>query len=324
MEKNTKKLLLGAAIGAAGATVLYLGHRFVTEYLVKIALDRELPKKMEKERQKQVSAMELSEGASAVLDAAKALESAEHEDVTIESHDGLQLVGHWYCTKNPKRVIVAMHGWRSSWSQDFGVIAPFWAENDCAVLYAEQRGQGNSGGDYMGFGLLERYDCQNWVNWVYARTEGNLPIYLGGVSMGASTILMTTGLELPDTVKGIIADCGFTSPHAIWKHVMESSFRIPYSIHSAAVKDICKQKLAGPAEHSCADALCDSHIPVLFIHGTDDDFVPVEMTYENYKACNAPKHLFIVPGAKHGTSYLVDKEGYEKAVQNFWDRYDNQ
>jgi len=59
-------------------------------------------------------------------------------------------------------------------------------------------------------------------------------------------------------------------------------------------------------------------VPILFIHGTDDNFVPIEMTYENYKACTAPKKLFIVPGAEHGMSYVMDKDGYENAVKLFW------
>jgi len=323
MKKNTKKILFAAGLGAAGAAAIHAAHRYVSEYLMKIAFNRDLPEKVEKEQQKRAASGNLSEHTMLVLDASKKLENKSLEVVQIESHDGLELVGHWYCPENPKRVIVAMHGWRSTWAQDFGTIAPFWFENDCAVLFAEQRGQGNSGGEYMGFGLLERYDCLNWINWVNERTEGYLPIYLGGVSMGASTVLMTAGLELPDTVKGIIADCGFTSPEAIGKHVVENKFRIPYSLHSAAVNDICENKMqAGPANYSCADALQNSKVPVLFIHGTDDDFVPVEMTYENYKACNAPKHLLIVPGAKHGMSYLVDQAAYEKEVMAFWNQYD--
>lgn len=324
MNKTAKNILTGVGIGVVGAAGLRVAHRYVSKYLMKIAVHRDLPKKVERQKEKMASTVGASEVTAGVLDAAKALENGDLEVVEIESYDGLHLVGHWYCPENPKRVIVAMHGWRSSWSQDFGVIAPFWQGNDCAVLYAEQRGQGNSGGEYMGFGLLERYDCLNWAKWVSEKTENKLPIYLGGISMGAATVMMTAGLELPEIVKGIVADCGFTSPYAIWKHVVESNFRIPYGIYSAAAKDLCSKKIqAGPADYSCTDALKNCKVPVLFIHGTDDDFVPVEMTYENYKACNAPKYLLIVPGAEHGMSYIVDKAGYEKAVIKFWNQYDN-
>ena len=68
--------------------------------------------------------------------------------------------------------------------------------------------------------------------------------------------------------------------------------------------------------------LSECKVPVLFVHGSDDHFVPVEMTYENYKACIAPKRLLIVPGAEHGMSYMVDKKSYEEAVKRFWNEFD--
>lgn len=323
MKKSAKNFLIasGIAVGIAAFGALY---HSTAKKLIKIALDREEPKSMSKGRKKLTGSKEMSEIMESLMDAAANLESCDLELVEITGHDDVKLVGHWHCPQNPKRVIVAMHGWRSSWSQDFGIIAPFWHDNNCAVLYAEQRAQGVSGGDYMGFGLLERYDCLNWINWVNERTEGKLPIYLGGISMGATTILMAAGFDLPQNVHGIVADCGFTSPHAIWKHVVQNNLHIPYGIYDAVASDMCRKKIqVGSKDYSCIDAMRECKVPVLFIHGTDDHFVPVEMTYENYKACAAPKHLFIVPGAEHGMSYLVDKEGYQQAIKNFWNNYDN-
>ena len=78
----------------------------------------------------------------------------------------------------------------------------------------------------------------------------------------------------------------------------------------------------GSKEVSCTEALKNCKVPVMFIHGTDDHFVPVEMTYENYKACASEKHLLIVPGAEHGMSYMVEKDKYEKEALHFWQKYD--
>ena len=319
MKKSTKNFLIGAGVATVGAAVLGAIHHYTTKYLMKLAIDREGPKSAAKNKEKLMSSGDMSETVAAIMDAAQLLEATEHEQVEITAQDGIRLIGHWYCPENPKRVIVAMHGWRSNWSQDFGMIAPFWLNNDCAVLFAEQRGQGNSGGDYMGFGLLERYDCFDWIGLVNERTNGRLPIYLGGVSMGATTILMTAGFELPENVKGIVADCAFTSPHAIWKHVVENNFHLPYGLYSRAAKDICEKRIQVSSDsYSTTEALANCKVPVLFIHGTDDNFVPVEMTYKNYKACASDKRLFIVPGAEHGMSYLVDKQGYENTVKEFW------
>ena len=324
MKRSTRNILIGSGIAVAGvAAVAGIAHHYTTKYLMKLALDREGPKSATKDKDKLMSSGDLSETVAAIMDAAKKLEETEHEQVEITAQDGTTLVGHWFYPDNAKRIIIAMHGWRSTWSQDFGAIAPFWLENDCAVLFAEQRGQGNSGGEYMGFGLLERYDCFDWINWVNKRTDAKLPIYLGGVSMGATTILMTAGFELPENVRGIVADCAFTSPHAIWKHVVENNFHIPYGLHSKAAKDICKKRIQVSSDsYSTTEALKKCTVPVLFIHGTDDHFVPIEMTYENYKACVSESRLFVVPGAEHGMSYLVDKDGYEAAVKRFWSEQD--
>lgn len=320
MKKTTKNVLIASGIVAGAAALGALYHGTVQK-LMNIALNREQPKNINIERGRNLlmGSPELSNVMSTIMDCAGALERRECETIEIAAHDGVKLVGHWRAPEHPKRVIIAMHGWRSSWSQDFGMIADFWYDNGCAVLYAEQRGQGESGGDYMGFGLLERYDCRDWAAYINERVGGVLPLYLAGISMGATTVLMATGLELPDTVRGVLADCGFTSPSAIWRHVVEQNLHLPYVLYGAVASELCKRKIQFKSdEYTCIDALRDCHIPVLFIHGTDDKFVPVEMTYENYKACAAQKRLFIVPGADHGLSYLMDAEGYENAAKAFW------
>jgi len=323
LKKSTKRFLIGVGAATAGAAVIGTVQHVTTKYLMKLAIDRQGPKSAERDKEKMMASDAVSQAVTAVMDAAQTLETRPHERVEITAQDGTPLIGHWYAPENPKRILIAMHGWRSSWSQDFGMIAPFWLESGCAVLFAEQRGQGNSGGEYMGFGLLERFDCLDWIGWVNERTEQKLPLYLGGISMGASTVLMTAGFDLPENVRGIIADCGFTSPRAIWKHVVENRFHLPYGLYSRAANDICKRRIQVPSDaYSTVEALRSCAVPVLLIHGTDDRFVPVEMTYENYKACTSEKQLFIVPGAEHGTSYLVDTAGYETAVRSFWNSYD--
>ena len=141
--------------------------------------------------------------------------------------------------------------------------------------------------------------------------------------MGASTVLMTSGFDLPDNVHGIMADCGFTSANDIWRHVTENNMHMSYNIRKKLVNNLCKQKIQiGYDDYTTIDAMGTNKKPVLFIHGTDDDFVPIEMTYRNYKACTAPKQLLVVPGAGHAMSYIVDKQSYEQAVVNFWKEYD--
>jgi len=323
MKKSTRNILIGAGV-ATTITAVGAAAYTVSKSLLEFALDREAPKLIQAGRGKlSGGGKEYDQLVTQVDAAAQRLENSECDTVEIISHDGIKLVGHWYENPDAQRIVVAMHGWRSSWSQDFGMIADFLHDNGCSVLYAEQRGQNSSGGDHMTFGLLERYDCLDWINWVNKNTQGELPIYLAGISMGATTVLMATGLELPRNVRGVVADCGFTSPYAIWKYVTEENLHLSYKLHGNLVERLCQRKIRmGAKEYSTIDAMHGCQIPVLFIHGSDDRFVPVTMTYENYRACTAPKQLLIVPGAQHGLSYYVEKERYEETVKNLWNKYD--
>ena len=324
MKKVTKRALAGLGVVAATAAGAFAAVRTVSKKLLSIAMDREEPEIMRKGKEKITGSPEVANALRMSDEAAKMLESCDCVEVEIISHDGIRLVGHLYECPTAKRIVIAMHGWRSSWAKDFGVISQFFHSNDCSVLYAEQRAQNQSEGEYMTFGLLERYDCLDWVNWVNEEFGETMPIYLAGVSMGATTVLMTSDLDLPDNVCGIVADCGFTSPHAIWKHVVENNLRLPYSLHVTQVEKMVQKRIQmSPQEHSTVDVLKECRVPVLFIHGADDSFVPVSMTYENYRACTAPKDLLIVPGAEHGMSYIVEQKKYEDAVRSFWKKYDS-
>ncbi len=309
------------ALSAAAAGINTISRR-LSKFVVDAALDREEPIKLKDG--KRLNDVVIPEELTAKLcQSSEKLKNSDCETVTISARDGESLVGHYHHKKGDRRLIIAMHGWRSSWTRDFGAIADFWHSNGCSVLYAEQRAQGNSGGDYMGFGMIERFDCLAWINWANERIKSTLPIYLAGISMGASTVLMAGGFDLPPNVRGIMADSGFTSANAIWKYVVENNTRFSYNSRSKALDDLCKKKIqVGTQDYTTLDAMKECRVPVLLIHGSDDTFVPVEMTYENYKACNAPKKLFIVPGATHAMSYMFDKSGYEKAVKDFWENCD--
>lgn len=322
MKKQAKQALIGSGVAAAMVAAAATARRRMADYFVDIALARKAPPHSAR-AEKRIASSANEDLWKKVQQEAEAFAGKPHETVEIQSRDNTRLVGHWLEVENPKRIVVAMHGWRSSWNHDFGLVADFFREKGCSLLCPEQRGQGSSGGEYMGFGLIERYDCLDWVNWVNDRTGGKHPIYLCGISMGASTVLMAAGQKLPPNVRGIIADCGFTSPVDIWKYVAKNHLRLPYGVCGGPAGRSAQKRLRMAVdEETCPKALARCRVPVLFVHGTDDSFVPVEMTYENYKACQSPKRLFIVPGAEHGMSYLVDPEGYRAAVEGFWEEFD--
>ena len=323
MNGTNKKLYAAlAAAGTCTAVAAALSYS-VTKAFLSAALDRDPPKViglLKLGLSKTSFAKELEK---AKKEAVKRIDRSRYEEVAITAFDGVRLVGHYRKAENAVRTVICFHGWRSNWYEDYGIVSGFLESNGCSVLYVEQRGQNASGGDSMGFALLERYDCVSWVNYVVSLGDG-LPIYLSGISLGAATVMMAAGLGLPDQVHGISADCGFTSPEAIWKYSAEKYLHLPYTnFRKQTVRALCRRKLdSEDCSYSATQALAAAKVPVLFIHGTADCLVPIEMTYQNYLACASPKRLLIVPGADHGMSYIVDRERYEKTVKELWKDFD--
>ncbi len=321
MSKIDTLRLTGGLLGASAAAGI--ASFCLTNFLAKAALDRENPPMIQRAGERISGSLLDAKIVRLQDEAEEKLFQEGIEEIRIQSHDGLELVGHWYPVEQPRRVVIAMHGWRSSWSRDFGIISEFLHENDCSVLFAEQRGQNNSGGDYMGFGATEQHDCLAWVRWANQRMGEQLPVYLCGVSMGATTVLMASDLDLPGNVRGIVADCGFTSADDICAHIARDNLRIAYQFCRPIARRVYRDKNRVDAfQYSAEEALKNAKVPILFIHGSSDHFVPVEMTYRNYIACTSPKQLLIVPGAEHAMSYMVDRARYQQAVFRFWDQWD--
>ena len=324
MDNKGKGILIGSGIAALGLAAGFARHAAV-DRLDRIAFDRECPAMPNPKNRRRVQGSAEDPIFSAKLyQCARRLRQQPMDTVYLTAKDGRRLVGHWWAHPNAERVIVAMHGWRSSWDNDFGMAADFFRKQNCSVLFVEQRAQNSSEGDCIGFGVLERHDCLSWTKWVIGKTERKLPVYLAGVSMGATTVMLTAGLELPKEVKGIVADCGFTSIHDISQHVIKNNLRLHYGVGPRTVDSICRKRLqVGAKEHTTAEALKNTNVPILIVHGTEDAFVPVSMAYENYKACKGPKELLIVPGADHGMSYYLNRKGYESALLRFWKEHDH-
>lgn len=240
------------------------------------------------------------------------------ESVYTTSCDGYRLRARYYQTKDGAPLQIMFHGYRSIGERDFcGGLAEA-IDGGYNILLVDQRAHGESEGKCLTFGIMEKYDCLSWVEYATDRFGKDQKIILYGMSMGASTVLMATGLELPSNVVGVIADCGYTSPGAIIKKVIADR-GYPVRLTKFFVRlggmvfghfDILSQK------HT--NYLAKSKTPTLFIHGSYDRFVPCEMGIENYNACASErKKLLIVEGAGHGISYMTDKPAYMSAVNDF-------
>lgn len=243
------------------------------------------------------------------------------EDVYITSCDGLQLHGLWIPAENAKGTVLMAHGYRSTMLVDCHLGFELFHRLGWNILVPEQRTHGESGGRYITFGVKESRDMENWIHFHNDRF-GAIPMLLFGISMGASTMLYLTDRVLPQNVKGIIADCGFTSPAEILKSVYRNVIHLPPA-PSIWAAGLYTRLFAGFSlwERDTRKILKNSRYPVLLIHGKKDGFVPCEMTVQAYNACNGPKELLLVENAEHGLSFLTDGYRYTAAVMDFIKKY---
>ena len=253
-----------------------------------------------------------------MLEGMKAFRTMPHQVFTIKSEDGLILSGRYFEYAPGAPMELMFHGYRGTAERDLGAgIERAFALGHNALI-VDQRTTGGSGGRLVTFGIREHRDCLKWVEFCEAHFGPEIDLYLTGISMGASTVLMAAGEPLPPNVKGVLADCGFTSASAIIKSVCHM-LHLPGNLIYPMVR--LGGRLFGGFDleaYSALEAVKKCRIPVIFFHGESDNFVPCYMSRENYEACAAPKAILIVPGAGHGLSYLAGPETYLKTLRCFW------
>lgn len=248
-------------------------------------------------------------------------DSLPYEDLYLTSFDGLRLHARFYKNGDGRRTLLLSHGFRSSGRGDFAAVLPLYYETlGCSLLVLDHRAHGESEGRYITYGICERFDVRDWARYLTDRAGGDVQIVLDGISMGATAVLMACGTELPDTVTGVIADCGFTSPWDIFSHILHSTFHLGDFPILYLVGHMARRRAHfGFREMTTVRAMENWTKPALFIHGTADDFVPPAMTEAAYAACPAAdKTLILVEGAMHGCSYLRDRARCESALRQFF------
>ena len=244
------------------------------------------------------------------------------EDIYIKSFDGLKLHGTLLRCDSNKNCVICFHGYTSKGTNDYGLMAKFYHEQNFNIIMIDARNHGESEGKYTGFGVLDRKDAVKWIDYAIELFGKDVNIFLHGDSMGGATVLMTSGMELPNNVKAIIADCAFTSAEEVFSHVLKRDYHIPKFPIMRITERMTKKKAGyGYNDVSTLNEVAKTKVPILFIHGEVDDFVPVWMSEKNYEACNSEKQLLIVKGADHAESYYADTALYENAVKDMIKKY---
>ncbi len=239
------------------------------------------------------------------------------KEFSITSFDGLSLHAKYYEFKKDAPIELMLHGYRGKGERDLcGGVQRCFALGRSAFI-VDQRTAGKSEGNVISFGINESRDCLDWVDFIIKTFGDDVRIILTGISMGASTVMIAAGNSLPKNVIGVLADCGFSSAKEIIKLVIKD-MKLPPDLLYPFIK--LGARIFGRfnlEQTSAVEAIKKCKVPVIFIHGEDDDFVPCYMSREVYEKCPSPKKLVTVKGAGHGLAYIIDRELYMKSVIEF-------
>ncbi|WP_297712150.1 alpha/beta hydrolase [Clostridium sp.] len=312
-----KKKLFGIFLGVI-AVIILISLGFIGNYFYNLALNPNTPKDIvfgTPEEAAATSGQVLDEDISWLLN------DSNYTDEYITSQDNLKL--HSYQVKNQtssNKWVITVHGYTSE-GINMSSYAKKYYDNGYNVLIPDLRSHGLSEGHYIGMGWDDRLDIISWINYIL-NEDPNAEIVLHGISMGAATVLMTSGEEIPSNVKAIIADCGYTSVWDEFAYQLDDLFSLP-EFPILNVSSIVAKIRAGYflGEASSIEQVKKSKTPILYIHGDQDDFVPYYMMEELYNATNSEKEMLTIKGAEHAKASEVEPETYWTTVNNFINKY---
>lgn len=241
----------------------------------------------------------------------------EPEKVYLYADDGVELAALCFRQEEESgKWAMILHGYTSK-KEEMRSYAQKYYEKGYSVLLPDQRAHGESGGEYCGMGWPERLDAIKWAEHI-VEEEPDAEIVLHGVSMGAAAALMAAGEGLPENVAAVVSDCAFTDVKSIMEHQLSSRLNKYAAILSFGGSMVTKLRVGCTwNEASAVDMAAKSEVPILFIHGGADKFVPTQMVYELYAAVPGEKELLIVLEAEHAGSAYTDTEKYWTTVFDF-------
>jgi len=244
-------------------------------------------------------------------------EKLDLKELTVRSFDNLTLYGY-LLEGNPKEVVICVHGYKSSMQEDFADRIEIYRKRGSTVLLLNDRAHGKSEGTYLGFSEHDRRDVAKWVDLINEMYD-DPKIYLHGVSMGGATVIHCSNMKLKN-VCGIIDDCGFDSIIGISKHLMNDIYHMPY-FPFGYLAWFWSMIITGISFNTSMGEECvkNTDVPILFIHGKEDNYVPCEMSKKMYDACVSPKELHLIDGCGHAAAYMMAKEEYTAAVNRLLD-----
>ncbi len=270
------------------------------------------------------------------------------EVLSVDSFDSLKLSAYMLRAEGKENgTVLLIHGYHSEPVREFAAIARFYHNAGYNVILPFQRSHGASEGKFITFGVKERFDVLSWTEKSNEIFGNEKPLFLHGISMGCASVLMSLELDLPKNVRGVVADCGFTTPREIIWKVLSRDKKLPTANFIMKIGDFFARHLADFSFDgaSTLDAIeknkkREEQIPILFFHGGKDDFVPIDMTGKNFMMAagsfvavsgssfefvpnaQAEKYKFVqIDEAPHAISFFVDEARYCEELSDFLEKY---
>ena len=253
------------------------------------------------------------------------MEHMPNSDLYLQSRDGLKLHAYLYPapdTETPKKFVISVHGYRSYARPEGAPYVEFYHSLGYSMVMVDDRAHAPSEGDYVGFGVLDRLDVLDWAKYLVKTYGEDIDILIHGVSMGGATVAAVSGeAELPTQVRGIIADCAFSSASEVLTYQMAEAMHLPSKLLLPKIEKIV-EKRAGYNFHdfSAIEQVKKATVPMLFVQGGKDTMVPPYMVDDLFDACaSEKKRKLFVEEAGHAESIAFAPEEYHQAIQELFD-----
>ena len=312
----------GKIVAATAAVAGFIGGAGYTMFREIMHRNATLPEKLSSiinKKDETVPVFDASQDERAIW-----FEQQSFEDFEIVNSKGFTLKAHLLRPETPSDVYVyASHGYRNHGKGEFNVIAKFYHDKGYNVFMVDHQAAGESSGTYIGFGYHESRDGMLWLDFMKKTFGENIQIILHGISMGSATVMLMSGNEaLPENVRFTVADCGYTSAWNQFSHNFRSMHVPVFPILNAA--NFFNKRISGYdfKDTDTKEAVSRAKLPMLFIHGEKDDFVPTYMGSQLYAFCGSEhKELYIAPEAAHAESYPIQSAEYESRINSFINKY---
>lgn len=229
-----------------------------------------------------------------------------------------ELLGEENLKGDKKNIAVLCHGFTCAKCVSL-IYASLFLDMGYAVIIYDQRNHGLSGKAHTTMGYYERHDLKKLVDWCYKHYGDDINIVTHGESMGAATVLLH--LEIDKRVKCAIADCGYSDLMELLKYQLVNFYRLPQFLLIPV--NIITYLRAGfrYQDVSPIRAVRRTNVPILFVHGKKDHYVPTKMSIDMFKAKKSNKELYLVDNAGHGENCLVNPEEYRRRLERFLKEY---